>query len=86
MIRVTIELLSARTGETTELARMHIANDETGTATRGNYVGTTFRGRSRAALDKGLVSKEGRVANFPRQQQHVWNLVTRMLVTMSYGR
>lgn len=86
MIRVTVELLSAKTGETTELALMHISNDGTGTSLRGNYDGVTFRGRSHMALSKHVPAQSGHIENFPRQQQHVWHLVARMLATMGYGR
>lgn len=85
MIIVRVELWSAVTGKTTELARMHIANTGAGTPARGNYEGTTFRGRTAAALAKLLVSREGGVENYPRQQLHVWNLVARMLSAMGYG-
>lgn len=84
MIIVRFELHSAITGHVTELARMRICNTGEGTATKGNYVGETFIGRSREVLDVGRVSKEGRVENYPRQALHVWNLVARMLTSMGY--
>ncbi len=86
MIVVRVELWSAATGEKTELARMHIANTGTGTAARGSYFGQTFRGRSAPALSKLIEAKQGHVENFPRQQLHVWNLVSRMLLTMGYSK
>jgi hypothetical protein len=85
VIVVRIELWSAVTGQVTELARMQISNDGTGSDTHGSYDGVTFRGRSKDALDKGTASKRGRVANFPRRSAHVWNLVARMLKTMGYA-
>ncbi len=87
MIVVRIELWSAVTGEKTELARMHIANDGEASVVnhrRGTYVGETFVGRSTAALDKRQVSKRGRVENYPRLDLHLWNLVARMLKSMGY--
>lgn len=84
MIVVSVQLHSAITGEVTELARMRICNDGTGDVAHGNYTGSTFRGRSRDALDRRVVSKSAGVKNFPRQSQHVWNLVARMLGAMRY--
>ena len=84
MIVVRVELWSAVTGEKTELARMHIANDGSGTATHGSYDGTTFRGRDAAALDRQVESRTGTVKNFPRKSTHVWFLVGRMLAGMGY--
>ena len=85
MIVVRVELHSAITGATTELARMEIANTGRGTALRGDYTGRTLKGRNSAALDRGTVSHEGEVLNYPRQQLHVWNLVSRMLSAMRYA-
>lgn len=85
MIVVRVELWSAITGEKTELARMHISNAG-GTQTRGDYEGESFIGRDSRALDRGTVSKRGRVFNYPRLDFHVWNLVTRMLTSMGYTK
>lgn len=84
MIRVTIELISAVNGSRRELARMDIANDATGTVTRGNYDGVTYRGRDKGTLDKGTPQKVGRVENYPREAYHVWNLIYAMLGAMGY--
>ena len=89
MIRVTVELMSAIDGSTTELARMIIANDGDTTTTNprlGSYVGATMIGRNTAALDRGTVSKRGKIINWRRQDFHVWNLVRRMLETMGYDK
>ena len=86
MIVVRVELHSAITREVTELARMHIANDGTGTATRCNYHAAVFRGRSREALDKQQIQRSGAIADWPRQQLHVWNLVATLLAAMGYQR
>jgi hypothetical protein len=84
LIVVRVELWSAITGNKTELARMHICNDGGGSLTKGNYDGEAFRGRDADALSRGVVSKIGRVENYPRTSLHVWNLVSRMLKTMGY--
>jgi hypothetical protein len=86
MIVVRVELHSAITGEIQELALMHIANDGSGSARRGNYSGETFIGRSREALAKGRISKRARIEDWPRLDLHVWNLVATMLNRMGYGR
>ncbi len=86
MIIVRVELLSAVTGTTTELARMHIANTGEGTDRICDYVGRTFIGRDTDALDHGIVSKRGRVTRWRRHDFHVWNLVRRMLGEMGYTR
>lgn len=89
MIVVRVELWSARTGQKSELARMHICNDEETTLQnprRGSYNGESFVGRSSQDLDRKRVSKSGRVTDFPRHDLHVWNLVARMLKAMGYDR
>ena len=86
MIVIRVELWSAITGEKTELARMHIANDATGTDRRSHYTGETFVGRSAADLAKGRVSKRGAVRDWPRHDFHIWNLVARMLESMGYDK
>lgn len=91
MLVVRVELHSAITGVTSEIARMIIANDGTGTNGRGNYWGRTAKGviknyhMSPAAimLDPRLMAK-GNVENYPRRHRHVWNLVARMLKAMEY--
>jgi len=84
VIVVRVELWSAITGETTELARMHICNTG-GTRTRGDYSVRTLRGRCAADLDKGVVSHAAEVKDYPRLAIHVWNLVARALRAMRYG-
>jgi len=87
MIVVKVELWSAITGNKTELARMHISNDGTSTkATQGNYDGTTFIGRDSTALDRGTVSKTGRLTKWPRLQKHIWCMVQAMLTDMGYSK
>lgn len=84
MIVVRVELKSAITGLTTELARMHICNVG-GTQTKGDYECTTLFGRSKDELDKGRKQRNGRVVNYPRLSVHVWHLVARALMSMGYA-
>lgn len=90
MIRVTVELISAiDPSRSRVLAMMDIANDGETTARSsalGSYDGRTYRGRSREALGQLVVSPRGRVADWPREALHVWNLVAAMLGAMGYGR
>lgn len=84
MIVVKVELWSAITGVKSELARMHIVNDGTGTGTSGNYDITTLRGRSREDLDKNVPNRTAKVIKHPRLAKHVWELVGKALVAVGY--
>jgi hypothetical protein len=84
MIIVTVDLVSAVTGQTKQLARMHICNDGTGTKSVGDYDVTTFRGRDAEALERRASSRTGRVEGYPRTSLHVWNLVSRALAACGY--
>lgn len=84
MIIVRVELLSAVSGQTTELARMHICN-EGGDHQRGDYGIETLRGRDKAALDKRSVQRRGKVLSYPRLSIHVWHLVARALIATGYA-
>ncbi len=90
MIVVRLELWSAITHQRTEIARLMIANVG-GDETRGDYDGAAYVGRSEAALHKAMladkpVSRRGKVMAHARLQEHVWNLVAKMLANMGYGR
>lgn len=86
MIVVRVELVSAVTGDTTELARMEIANKGTSpVSTIGNYTVRTLRGRSTEALDRRTIERAAEVVNWPRKSLHVWNLVEVALSRMGYG-
>lgn len=85
MIRVTVELLSGRTGQTTTLAQMLIINDGTGTRQRGNYNVEVLRGRGAAQLARRTVQRRGRVVQYPRLRHHVWHLVALALHRLEYG-
>jgi hypothetical protein len=84
MIVVRVELWSVRTGQVTELARMEICNDETGTMKLRNYVGRTLRGRSTKALNSRMTQRSANVGSWPSDAVHIWNLVTTMLAAMGY--
>ena len=84
MIIVRVELHSAITGETTELARMMIDNIG-GSQNLGDYRARTYRGRNTEALNRGSVQREGRVLRHARLREHVWNLVGKALSSMGYG-
>lgn len=86
MIEVSVTLISARrNGERTELARLEICNDETGTDERRNYLGRILLGRSKEQLDRRVVHRSAAVKNWPSKQRHVWNLVEVMLRNLGYG-
>lgn len=79
MIVVRVELWSAVTGSKTELGRMHIANDGTGTDTFCHYDGAVMR-----KPDFKVVTREGRVESHARHRHVVWVLVRKMLQNMGY--
>ena len=88
MIVVKVELWSAITGETSEIARMTIDNIG-GTQQRSDYRTRTMRGRSLEALHKAMLTnsftREGKVLGHERLRLHVWNLVAKALAGMGYG-
>ncbi|NQT91448.1 MAG: hypothetical protein HQ559_01710 [Lentisphaerae bacterium] len=70
MIRVTVELVSAVTGEVSHLGTAKIYNDGTGTKTRGNYgVRLSKWGRPNALW------KSGELRSFPRLAAGAWDLL-----------
>jgi hypothetical protein len=85
MIVVRVELHSAVTGRVTELARAHISNVG-GDAHKGNYEIRTLRGRDRAALDRRVVQRTGKVFGHARQALHVWHLIARALIAVGYAQ
>lgn len=90
MIVVKVELMSAITGKTTELARMTICNEGTSNNPNfGDYTCKTHRGRDREILEKsmrdGSSTRAGTVKHHARLAQHVWNLVAKALKNMNYG-
>jgi len=89
MIVVKVELWSAVTGATTELARMEIANDGKHTVEHrnfGDYDCRTLRGRSTEYFNKRTTMRETRLLHWPRTAKHVWNMVQLALTQMGYGK
>ncbi len=84
MIIVSTFLVSAITGEVTEIARMNIVNVG-GTEQIGNYDVRTLHGRGSPQLQRGQTQRESHVSGHPRQREHVWNLVAKGLAAMGYG-
>lgn len=90
MLVVRVEMHSAITGKTTEIARMIIANDGQGTPSRGSYWGVAAKGVTRgpmvpaAVVHASRTMARGEVKEYPRRSKHVWHLVTRMLTAMGY--
>lgn len=72
MIVVKIELHSAITGQVTELGRLHVINDGTGTSLRGNY-GIEKFGKRQRFLGRA------RVEDWPRKSYSVFRLLKRAL-------
>lgn len=91
MLVIRVELHSAVTGKISEIARMIIANDGTGTGTKGNYWGRTAKGVidgdtmiPPAIMHECRKMDDGVVKDYPRVSKHVWHLVARMLKAMGY--
>ena len=74
MLRITIDLLSARTGKCTTLGVAEIGNDGTGTQTYGNYNVRLFKWGSGRRL-----WRTGKVTEFPRQRRGPWDLLYQAL-------
>lgn len=90
MIVVKVELWSAVTGKTTELARMTLDNQGVSEDMKvGDYRARTFRGRSAKALTRamveGHVTRESKVIGHRRLDLHIWHLVAKALKNMGYG-
>jgi hypothetical protein len=84
MIVVRVELWSVRTREKSELARLEICNDETGSSSLRNYIARTLRGRSAAQLNRREIQREASVKEWPSEAVHIWNLVATALTGMGY--
>lgn len=78
MIVVKIELHSAISGKVSELGRMHISNDGTGSRTRGNYTIKTLRKKT------GSLLRSAKVNGHPRLSQPVWVLLSKALAALGY--
>ncbi len=80
MIRVTVDLVSAvHESRSRHLGTLILANDGTGTETKGNY-DAAFSGAS------GGAGKRGRVLDYPRQAVAIWNLVRRACEAAGYTK
>lgn len=82
MIKVTIELESARTGESTVLGRMYIWNRGDGTAEIGNYgVAVCRKGKYDVPFGQipAATTRKGKVLGYPRLAYNVWRLIMRAL-------
>lgn len=85
MIVVKVELHSARTGLTTELGRMLISNDGTGTTTTGNYdVRVAKKGVTDNQKIRQKPQRQGRVVGHKRQSLSIWSLVARALQSVRF--
>lgn len=88
MIIIRVELWSAVAGKVTELARMGIDNIGVNGALR-DYNVRTWRGRSKASLDKSMqsdiVTRKGKVLKHPAEAVHIWYLIGKALAATGYG-
>lgn len=87
MILVRIELHSAVTGQASEIGRMVICNDGTGSPKRGNYsVALGRRGITDTRAILAAPQRRGEVKLFPRVSLSVWVLVARALKAIGIER
>lgn len=80
MIRITVELLSARDGHVETLGQAIIYNDATGTPEDGNYVAKlSRRGGFKPKAEKLGIWRMAAVKGFPRKRFNVWYLLREAL-------
>lgn len=86
MLKVTVDLISARDGHTETLGQAIIYNDATGTQQRGNYHALFSRrgGFKRpqsptSAADQRNVWRSTDVQDYPRERYNVWYLLAEAL-------
>ena len=85
MLVVTIDLHSARTGKKKNLGTIIIANDGTGTDTKGNYWGRAYRaGMNLSEWSRKRPIRQTEVKGHPRMKFAVWHLVTEVLINLGY--
>jgi hypothetical protein len=72
MIKVTVELISSHTGQTTLLGSALIANTGEGTRTRGDYTAVF-------GLKRKMDWRTSTTTNYPRSRLNVWYLLHRLL-------
>lgn len=82
MIRVTIQLISARTGKVETLGVMDMWNmgDRPAIITKHNYGGRIYKRNTKNPT--GKVHKEGVLEGYQREAYSVWVMVYRMLKTL----
>lgn len=78
MLKITIELISARTGIRSILHEAIIANDGTGTQTKGNYNAILSR-KGGLTATRGNVWKTTEIEKFPRKAKNSWHLLKQVL-------
>lgn len=80
MIVVEVKLVSAiDESRSRTLGKMMIANDGTGSKTKGNYNATVVG-------PNGGYGKGGRVLNYPREAVAIWNLIRRACEAAGYTK
>jgi hypothetical protein len=84
MIIVKIELLSAIDNSISEIGRMYITNDGTGTSESGNYHCKIMR-RGETSQSGGIW-KLGHVNNHHRKSLSIWTLVVKALGACMGGK
>lgn len=86
MLIITIDLYSAVTGKRKNLGTLMIANDGTGTNSRGNYYAHAFRaGTELKELRNKKPIRKSKILNYPRLTAPVWSLIAEALKGMGYG-
>lgn len=81
MLRITVELVSARTGKIETLGVATITNTGTGTKERGNYIALV-----KAVGGKRRLRREVEVEGYPRLQRNAWDLLAYVLRKAGLGR
>jgi hypothetical protein len=84
MISVHVMLHHARHGGTTEIARMTIANDRTGSHSRGNYSVETLKPDDIEGYADPVVLDHGALQHYARHALPVWYLVMCALRACGY--
>lgn len=85
MLVVKVELHNANTGEVSEIGRVVIANDDTGTLRTGNYDVKQRDGEPNNAAIWTQPDREGRVEGHSRLTEPVWSLVAKALKSVGFG-
>ena len=93
MLVVKVELHSAIDGRIETLGEMVIANDGTGTNTKGNYDSYVIRKGAKLyetmrRIYRGDANpvRKGKVEGYSRISRPVWDLVALALKNMGYGK